>query len=264
MAAASKEERQQRIIELLEQDGRVQVRDLAECCDVTEMTVRRDLDDLEQEGVLLRVHGGAILRQNRKEPDGLKRETSYMVRAGLHQDRKEELAVLAASLIQPGSTVFLDSGTTTCAIAQKAPAQDGCTYITNGVNVAMALLERGCTRVIVIGGEVDLNTWSSRGAMAVEQVRKLRFDTAFLACNAVSSDGAVMIGNDAETAMKRAVMQAAHRVYLTADSTKFDGYSLVSYAAVGDFDAVITDSGLDRSRIDRMPDFGDRLIQPQA
>ena len=263
MTAASKEERQQRIVELLEQDGRVQVRDLAKRCGVTDMTVRRDLDDLEQAGVLLRVHGGAILRMDKTGTAKLRRETSYMVRVGQYQDRKEELAVLAASLIWSGSTVFLDSGTTTSAIAQRAPAQDSCTYITNGVNVAMALLERGCTRVIVIGGEVDLNTWSSRGTMAVEQVLRMHFDLAFLACNAVSQDGWVMIGNDSETHLKQSVIQNANRVYLVADSSKFDGYSLVSYAKVSDFDGIVTDSGLDAGKTGRIPGCAGRLIQPQ-
>lgn len=134
------------------------------------------------------------------------------------------------------------------------------TFITNGVNVAAELLSRPYPNVVIVGGEIDLNTWSSRGSLAEAQINNFHADIAFLGCNAISPDGSIMIGNIAETGLKHKIMRISNEIYLLADSSKFDNYSLIAYASVKDFNGIITDSALPQNIRARITELGGNLI----
>lgn len=177
---------------------------------------------------------------------------------------KHDIAQKAIQLIKPKQYVFLDSGTTTLNIAKLVPLDVMYSFITNGVNVAFELLARPYPNVIIIGGEIDLNTWSSRGPLAESQINNFHADIAFLGCNAISPDGSVMIGNLSEMGLKHKIMSISNQIYLLADSSKFDNYSLMAYASVKDFNGIITDNSLSQLIQSRITELGGNLIFPDS
>ena len=248
-----KEERQRAILELLNPTDPVQNKTLIEHFHVTDMTIRRDLNELAAQGKLIRTFGGAVLVSGEGERvfspadsvpfSGLRiLEPAYMARVHAHSDRKAAIARACSSIMEGKSYIYLDSGSTTFSIARLASPAQRCAFLTNGVNIAAELLRRECASVISIGGEIDLNTWSTRGTFAENQIRALHADIAFMGCNAISPEGAVMIGNMTETGVKQAIMEVSHEIYLVADSSKFDTYSLTTYASVRDFTGIISDA----------------------
>ena len=256
----TKDQRLDTILELLSHEGKVQIHDLVRRFKVTDMTIRRDFDCLVEKGKIVRTHGGAVLAEQEDAQGTLKLEPPYVTRMAEQASSKQAIAQTASRMIQPKQFVFLDSGTTTFSLAKSVSQDIHCTFITNGVNLAATLLTHQCPSVIIIGGEVDLNTWSSRGTLAEAQINNFHADIAFLACNAISPDGNVMIGNLTELGLKQKIMSVSDKIYLLADSSKFDSHSLTTYASVRDFDGIITDSAIPEKIQAHIKKLGGNLI----
>lgn len=256
----TKAQRISAILECLQRDGKVVISDLVQRFNVTDMTIRRDFDYLVTQGKIVRTHGGAVLSENSDSQKRITPEASYLTRVKENASSKHEIAQTAIQLLKPKQYVFLDSGTTTLNIAKSIPLDVTYSFITNGVNVAAELLSRPYPNVIIVGGEIDLNTWSSRGSMAEAQINNFHADIAFLGCNAISPDGSVMIGNVAETGLKHKIMNISNEIYLLADSSKFNSFSLMAYASVRDFNGIITDSSLPQEIRTRISELGGNLI----
>lgn len=257
---ANKTKRLNAIIEILSQNGKVQINELVQRFNVTDMTIRRDFDLLASQGKILRTHGGAILADSSNKHEQVVLEPSYVTRIAEQAAYKRDIANAAFQLLHPNQYIFLDSGTTTLSVAKIIPDNLSCFFITNGVNIAAELLSHPFPNVIMVGGEIDLNTWSSRGTLAEIQINNFHADIAFLGCNAISPEGSVMIGNVAETGLKHKIMGISNEIYLLADSSKFETYSLISYAHVRDFNGVITDSGLSHIIQEKLTDAGGNII----
>ena len=284
-----REERQKAILELLSPTDPVQNKALIERFHVTDMTIRRDLNELAAQGRLIRTHGGAILVNGDAEraagavpPAGAadaadvpvsagedsaapfagsrNLEPAYVFRAGEHGSQKASIARACSALMEEKNYVYLDSGSTTLGIARSVTPALRCIFLTNGVNIAAELLRREYPSVVSIGGEIDLNTWSTRGTFAEKQIRAFHADIAFLGCNAVSPEGSVMIGNMTESGLKHAIMEVSNEIYLVVDSSKFDSYSLTAYAAVRDFDGIVTDALLPAETKQKLEALGARII----
>lgn len=285
----TKEQRLEAIMDILDKNGTVRNSDLMEKFQVSDMTVRRDLDTLIEQNKIIRVHGGAVpaAAQGTNQPEvpapatlpsapsaaegasksapAMDLEPAYLKRLRENPTAKQEISALAIEQIPQRSFVFLDSGSSTYYIAKNMPQQQSsCIYITNGINIASELLTRGFPHILYIGGEVDLNIWATRGAFAENQIRNFHADVAFLGCNAISPEGDVMIGNPTEYGLKRAIMDISNRRYLVVDASKFDTYSLTTYANVRDFDGIITDSALPMSIREAITGCGGKLITPRS
>lgn len=250
-----KEKRLQMIMGLLKQEGEVQSSNLCKMFGVTDMTIRRDLDTLASEEGVVRTHGGAIYNG-----EGKLLEPSYATRATSQLSAKESIARKALKFFTHGMYVFLDSGTTTLHLAKQLSGTSGNTFITNGLNIASELITCRNLSVILIGGDLHSNSLATRGTAAERQLSDFRFDIAFLGCNAISPEGDVLVGNLTETGIKRQALKIAHKVYLLADSSKFDQYSLVSYASVKDFNGIITDNNIKKETEKRIIENGGKLI----
>lgn len=248
------------ILECLHDNGKVMISDLVQRFNVTDMTIRRDFDYLVSQGKIVRTHGGAILSETSDSQKTMTPESSYITRVNKNAASKHAIAQTALTLINPGQYVFLDSGTTTLNIAKNIPLDASCFFITNGINIATELLSRPYPNLVIIGGEIALNTWSSRGSLAEAQINNFHADIAFLGCNAISPDGSVMIGNVTEASFKHKVMSISNQIYLLADSSKFESYSLMSYASVKDFVGIITDNNLPQNVRSRINDLDGNLI----
>lgn len=248
-------ERHESIAEALRSAGRVSVSDLALRLDVTAETVRRDLDALEQAGLLQRVHGGAVVagRSSVSELSLSERETR-------HSPEKTSVAQAAAHLVPPTFTgsIALDAGTTTAAVAAElarwTPATPGTvlTVITNAVPIAALLQHSPHVDLHLLGGRVRGLTSAAVGTSTVEQIQALRPDIVFVGANGLSAGFGLSTPDEFEGAVKSAYVRAGRRVVAVVDQTKHGEEALVRFARLAEIDTVVTDTP-------PAPDLGEAL-----
>jgi DeoR family fructose operon transcriptional repressor len=240
-------ERQQRIEQILVEEGRVAVVDLARRFDVTTETVRRDLGVLEEAGSLVRVHGGAVA----KDADSTS-EPTVIERAGRHGAAKNAIAERALTALGPGfhGSVFIDAGTTTAAVAAGLserlsavqPSGRPIEAVTHSLTIAPALAATDDVSLTVIGGRIRGITAAAVGVETVNAIRRLRPDVAFIGTNGVSAEFGLSTPDPDEASVKSAIVQSARRVIVVADASKHDRELLVTFAALGDIDVLVTDA----------------------
>jgi DeoR family transcriptional regulator, aga operon transcriptional repressor len=231
-------ERQTKILELIDERGKVEVGELARRFHISEVTIRNDLKDLHRRGLIRRAHGGAIRIET------VKVDPSLQVKAALHADEKQRIGVAAAALIKDGDSVILDSGTTTQYIAKQIKDRKELTVITNGINIAMELLGARDVRLVLIGGMVRQNSYSAVGHFAEDMLRQLSADKLFLAVDAFDLDFGLSTPNPEESKVNQAMVQIANEKILVADSSKFGKRSLSRIVPLSAIDKVITDDAL--------------------
>ncbi|MHC9532796.1 DeoR/GlpR family DNA-binding transcription regulator [Dellaglioa sp. L3N] len=216
-------ERYQFIRSEIDKHGYVKLQDICHRLNVSESTVRRDLQQLETDGELLRVHGGA--QSNRL----LKVEANLEDKSTLNISNKTEIAKTAVKLIQPNNVIFLDAGSTTFAMIPYLNQIDDLTVVTNGVNHALSLAEYN-VKTIVIGGQVKANTKAIVGSGSIETVKNLQFNLVFLGMNSINLDFGFSTPDSEEAAVKVAAMNQGRQTYVLADSSKFNQVSFVKVA----------------------------------
>lgn len=237
------EERRQLIAEEIHRRGRVSVARLATTYDVTPETVRRDLVELEQRGALRRIHGGAL------SVDRLRVEPAVAERASRMATEKDHIAQAAlAYLPADEGTVLIDAGTTTGALVERFPTDRRLTVVTNAIPLAMRLASLPLVTVIVVGGRLRDRTLANVDDFAVQMVRSLHVDVAFVATNGITPRGC-STPDPAEAAVKQALVAAADRVVVLADHSKFGEEHFVRFASLEDLDVVITDDGVDPDEV---------------
>jgi DeoR family fructose operon transcriptional repressor len=234
------EERRQRIVEELGRRGRVSVSRLAAHHDVTPETVRRDLVELEQRGALRRIHGGAVVLDHVRVEPAVAERSEHMT---LEKARIAEAAL--TFLPDDEGTVLLDAGTTTGALLDHFPTDRRLTVVTTAVPHALRLVTLPWVTVIVVGGRLRAKTLANVDDLAVQSIRDINVDVAFMATNGISERGC-STPDPAEAAVKRAMVGAADRVVLLADHTKFGDEHFVRFADLSDLDVVVTDDGADQ------------------
>lgn len=219
--------------------GRVSVAELAHALAVTSETIRRDLSQLEQAGLLRRVHGGALpIERQALEPEVLERSLTMV-------GEKRAIAERALDELPATGAIFLDAGTTTGVMAELLPAGRNLTVVTHSLPIALTLAGRPGYTVLTPGGEVRGPTLATVGPWAEGRLRHIQTDVAFIATNGFSLKRGLTTPNAAEAAMKRLIVQTSARVVLLADRTKLDQEFFEAFADVGDIDLLITDAGLD-------------------
>lgn len=242
------------IQQLLEQLGFVRVRDLSDRFGVSTVTVRNDLQVLEERQVAFRVHGGAM------PFNGARGERPFEEVAERQAEQKSAIAKVAASLVSNGETIVVDVGTTAAALAQALvdrPDLTELTVITSGLKIAL-LLESAHPRftVVVTGGTLRPKQHSLVDPLATSMFESLRVDTVFVGCNGVSLDGGVTNVNLPEAVVKRAMIASAARCVVLADSTKLGVRALAPVCALDEIDVLVTDDGAELSELDAIRQQG--------
>jgi DeoR family transcriptional regulator, fructose operon transcriptional repressor len=240
------EERRETIVDRARRDGRVEVAALATDLDVTTETIRRDLTELEQLGLLRRVHGGAI------PADRLRIERAVADRAQHAAAEKARIAKAALAHVPTRATILLDAGTTTQALAALLPDDRHLTVVTNSLPIATDLAAHQDTEVHLLGGRVRGRTLATVDDWAQRALADLAPDLAFVAANGVSAGRGLTTPDPAEAAVKRAMVRAGRRVVLLADHTKLGEDHFVRFADLGDLDLLVTDSGADQAACDAL------------
>ncbi|GAA2683634.1 DeoR/GlpR family DNA-binding transcription regulator [Streptomyces lunalinharesii] len=234
-------ERQQEILRLARERGRVDVLSLAEEFQVTAETVRRDLKALDRAGLVRRVHGGAI-------PAGrLDFEPDLAERDAVAADEKQRIARAALAELPGGEgpgSVILDAGTTAARLAAEIPLEAELTVVTHGLPVAARLADHPGLTLHLVGGRIRHRTRAAVDDWALRAYREINADVLFLATNGFSLEGGLTTPDLAEAAVKRALIAAARRVVLLADSAKFGQQHFARFGDLADVDLLITDTGL--------------------
>ncbi|MFE9674049.1 DeoR/GlpR family DNA-binding transcription regulator [Streptomyces sp. NPDC006259] len=240
------EQRRALILDEVRRRGGVRVNELTRKLGVSDMTVRRDLDALSRQGVLEKVHGGAvpIVEASTHEP-------GFEAKSGLELSAKEDIARAAAELVAPGSAIALSGGTTTYALAHQLIDVADLTVVTNSVRVAdvFHMAQRtsgprqGAATVVLTGG-VRTPSDSLVGPVADQAIAALHFDVLFLGVHGISAEAGLSTPNLAEAETNRRLVQSARRVVVVADHTKWGVVGLSSFAALEQVDTLVTDAGL--------------------
>lgn len=208
-------ERASYILEQLHRQKIVLVKDLSHHMGVSEETIRKDLERLEKNGNLRRVHGGAYLKE------GYGNEATFAVRDKLYRQEKESLAAAAAELIQENESVILDCSTTALHVARALGAlKKRCTVLTNSLETSAALASSPAIRLIVLGGEYRADTGSFGGSMVFEALKQYRADLAVVSSAGISRESGITDYTEEEAGIRRLMMERARETVYVADSTK--------------------------------------------
>ena len=249
-----KEERQNRIQEMLNKTGTVTVSEIMQELSVSDMTVRRDLTEMAERGILIRTHGGA--QRIFSDESGLER--SHTEKKLLHEAEKNQIAMKAASLIPDGETVFLGPGTT---LEQTAISLKNRTMriVTNSLPVFEILNRSASVDLLLVGGEYRSITGAFVGTTALNAINNMRFSKSFISVNGIVKDG-VYTYSEAEGEVQKAALNNAIEKYLLADSSKFNRYDFYQFYKVSDFDHVITDNAVSESTLAELRALTDVII----
>jgi DeoR/GlpR family transcriptional regulator of sugar metabolism len=230
-------ERQARIAHQISREKSVTVSELSAQFSVSDMTIRRDLQRLEDEGLLVRTYGGAVAHL-------VEQDAAFGVREQSQPEEKEAIARVAASLVSPGDTVILDAGTTTACVARHLHGKTGLTVITTSLHVLRELGADGQITLIATGGTVRQATLSFVGSWAEEMLSQFHADVLFLAATAVDLERGLYNSNVFEIGVKQQMIRSARRVILVADHTKFGRQSTAKIGGLADVHSVITDDSI--------------------
>lgn len=228
------------ILDVLHNQPSLLVRDLSKRLAVSPSTIRRDLDALEAQGKVRRVHGGVILQ----EESEISSEPSFKARKMLHAERKDMIGRLAADLVEDNDIIFLDGGTTTEFIVPHLADKQNLTVVTCGFNIAAALKEYETASVIILGGELHPGSQSLTGPMALQSLEMfgVRCRKAFISAVGVSAENGIMNEMLERIPLKRKAMEISQQTFVVVDGSKLGVVSLGQIAPIGAVDAVITDS----------------------
>lgn len=227
-------EREAFILEVLKQNGVVTVEELAEQLNVTPMTIRRDLTRLENQGVALRSHGGAVLNRS------MEKEQAYEVKMLSHHEEKHRIAQAAAELVKDGDTVLLDAGTTTFELAKLLTAKKDLTVVTTDLKIALELYPTDL-RLFVAGGQIQQETCSVIGSLAEDLISRIHVDIAFIGTSAVSKDWHICTPTMEKASLKMKMIASASSTVLLTDSSKFGRDAFFKICSLADVKTVITD-----------------------
>lgn len=233
------EERQSKILDELKSKKIVKVRELIEELGVSESTIRRDLQELEAEGWLVRVHGGAKLTIK------LEPELSMEEKSSRNVQKKQEIVQLAASLVNEGDVIYIDAGTTTLELLPLIQYKN-VSIVTNSVRHACVSTDLGLD-TIVIGGSIRKNTTASVSQLGSEQLQRYFFDKAFMGANGVHPVYGLTTADPEEAMMKRTAIHQAQQVYFLVDDTKFDKLNFSQIESI-DTGIILTNQLTDKQR----------------
>ena len=247
------EERREQILQLLKENSKLLVSELCVHFNVSPATIRNDLRDLEADGKLKRTHGGAIpVGKASFELNSQQKEVS-------HKNEKQRIAQMAASLIEDGDTIALDTGTTTQELARLIIDKRNLSIVTNDLIIASYMENNSTANVILIGGTVRKGFHCTIGPSAQLQLAEYNVDKVFMAANGISLEKGITTPGIDMAEVKKTMMSIAARVIFLSDSSKFGRVSFVKFANLGDIDVIVTDEGVGKSTITQLKSENDSL-----
>ena len=246
------------MLDLLQKKQMGSVNDLAAELNVSKETIRRDLKDIEQEGLIKRTHGGAVLIKKSANNS----ENPFTVRAMQHHEEKLALCKKAAELIADGDTIFIDNSSTTLNILKHINPSHHVTVLTNSIRLLLESVQLDNSNLILIssGGIFRPGNFSLTGTLANDWVKNFRPNKMFFSCHGVDIAGGLTDGSIYETDVKRAMIQYSQKTYLLTDHSKFGRQGVVFLAGIRDINHILTNSQLDPDMQQTLLSYGVNLI----
>lgn len=243
-------ERKDKILKMLADDTVVKAGILAKKFNVSMETIRRDLNELEEEKLIRRVHGGAVLYTEY----GV--EPNYSYRIAANYEDKINIALKASEMVKDGDSIIVDIGTTTLEMVKFLKNRKNLTVITNSMKIAMELMDEKEITVIFIGGKVRFGDGSTSGFWAEEMVANFHADKLFLGVGAIMAEYGVMDYHIEETNLRRCYIKSAEQVIALADYSKFGLKALNQVCKIEDLDYIITDEKTDKKILREIKEKG--------
>ena len=235
-AGMLREERHRHILDALRRRGKVVATELSAALAVSEDTIRLDLRDLAEAGLVQRVHGGALPRSPAL--------ADYVARQALAPAAKAAIARAAAALVRPGQVVLLDGGTTTLQVARQLPGDLRATIVTTSPPIAVVLAAHPTVEVVMIGGRLSKDALVAVGAATVEALERVRADLCILGVCSLHPAVGVSVGDPEEAATKRAMIAGAGEVVAVADAEKLGTAAPFVVGPIGDLTRLVTERGV--------------------
>ncbi|WP_193105742.1 DeoR/GlpR family DNA-binding transcription regulator [Brachybacterium sp. FME24] len=252
--------RQDLVLDLVIDDGHLSVDDLVSTLGVSPATARRDLDALADQQLVIRTHGGASAN-----PDASSLPMRY--RAARNAAAKEAIARRAVDLLEPGSVIGLNGGTTTTALAQELAARQSfrdaprpTVLVTNAINIAQELAVRRHLQLVVTGGVVREASFELVGSWGEQLLAQIRIDTLFLGVNALSARDGALTHDEAEASINARLMERATRVVVVADAEKIGASAFACITPASGIHTLVTDSAAEPSALEELRTAGVRVL----
>ena len=228
-------ERRNQILEKLQAEKRVVVSELSQLYDVSEETIRRDLDKLEKEGLAIKSYGGAVINED------VSIDLPFNVRKNQNVAGKQKMAELAASLVKDGDHIFLDASTTAVFVAKALKEKERLTVITNSVEILLELADVSGWNIISTGGVMKEGYLAFLGSKTDEIIRSYYADKVIFSCKALDQEWGIMESQEAFGSTKKAMIGSGRKKILVVDSSKFDQTAFSVAGNMKEVDVVVTD-----------------------
>ncbi|MDA3958031.1 DeoR/GlpR family DNA-binding transcription regulator [Oceanispirochaeta sp.] len=248
------EQRREKILELIRENGSARVKDLSILFGVSEPTIRQDLDKVENAGEIARDHGGAFLKNIQLAVSSLSLEHRE------NMDLKQRIGNKAAEFVRSGSTIIMDSGTTVTELAKVLKGKKDLRIITNSLNIALIIGAEPGMEVHMTGGEFKAPTLSLTGEKAAAYFSNTHTQQLFLATAGVSLSSGLTYPGFSDIPVKKAMIESAEEVFLLADSTKINKTAFAALHALDRIDYLITDNRISSEDIQSFTSFGIKVI----
>ncbi len=247
-------ERRNAILSKLVLEGKVLVSDLSREFGVTEETIRRDLEKLDNDGLAHKTYGGAV------KADNINLDLPFQVRKQKNVEGKQHIAALISEMISDGSYLMLDSSTTALCVIKHIMSRKNITIITNSIEILIELCNKSDWNIISTGGTLKDGALSLVGYQAEKMVSGFHVDMAICSCKGLDHTVGVTDSNERDSAMKNAMFSSAKKRILAVDSTKFDKASFVKVCNLSDIDTVVTDCEPDSSWLSSFSESGVNIV----
>lgn len=248
------ERRTIKLLDMLQLNKRLDVKTVADSLGISEATARRFFSQLEEEGKVIRVHGGVQLAQQ------LGYDYSFRVQASHRQDQKALIGARAVELVNDNDRIFLDSGTTVLKLAEALSVKlqtgelKGIVVLTNAIS-HVETVARWC-KVILVGGEIRAERLDVCGSVAEKTLMMFHLDKAFLGVDAINLTGGCMTTDERTSTINELVVERAEKSFVLVDSSKFNKTSFIRYAAIEEIDTILTDSGISNDTLKKYREAG--------
>lgn len=248
--------RRGKILEFLRRDGKVSVTQLSQLLGATTVTIRNDLSNLERDGYLIRVQGGAI-----RNPDRERLSNAY-VEALVCAQEKQQIASQVARLVNDGDVLFINSGTTSGCVAEALRARKNLNVVTNSLSVAETLGDIPTIRVLLLGGVINSQYGFTYGGDAQEQLERYQANWAILSVDGISAKGGVTTYHAEEALIDRMMLSGAKKTLIVADNTKIGRTGFTRVCDCTDALQLVTDSGSSKDALAELAGCGVKVLQP--
>ncbi|MCR5746999.1 MAG: DeoR/GlpR family DNA-binding transcription regulator [Lachnospiraceae bacterium] len=251
-------ERRNLILQEAQVKKKVFVNDLSKRFNVSEETIRRDLEKLDEDGFVKKGYGGAVLNEDYGT------DLPLNIRCKTNPEGKSKIADLTEDEIVSGDHIFLDASSTTAFISRMLKKKEiaKLSVITNSIENAVTLGSIDGTHVILTGGTLKYESMSLMGAKTLETIGQYHMDKAFISCNGLDMESGITEGNDDTVSVKQAAIEASDKIYLVVDSEKFGRTSFSQVCDLSRIDVLITDRKPSKEWLDRLKELNIRIIYP--